>query len=301
LKTAAPGRIMRVAHPSSTMNKLHVMDVTAADFEREVLEASKTLPVIVDFWAPWCGPCRALGPVLEKLAAEYAGRFRLAKVNSDENQAVAQAFNVRSIPDVRAFRDGRPVDGFLGALPEREVRAFIERVVPAPAEVERLRASALRAAHDLAGATAALRRAVDLDPDHDLARIDLADGLIEAGRHEEAARHLERIRQNVDWDRRVEALRQAIAFSAAGGNETDLAARVRANPADLEARLALAGALAARKSWREALDELLEIVRRDKAWRDGEARRQMLAIFNLAAAEPDLVLEFRRKLGSVLN
>lgn len=277
-----------------------VLDVTAATFEKDVLEASKEFPVIVDFWAPWCGPCRALGPILEKLAAEYAGRFRLARVNSDENLEVSRQFNVRSIPDVRAFRDGRQVGEFMGALPEREVRAFIESVVPSPAEVERLRAAELRRARDLAGAASALRKAVDLDPSHDLARIDLAELLIEAGQHEEAARQLDGVRQNVDWDARVEALKQAIAFARAGGSESELSARVASNPSDLEARLALAGALAARKAWREAMDELLEIIRRDKSWRDGEARRQMLAIFNLAAGEPDLVSEYRRKLGSAL-
>jgi len=283
------------------MQSPFVLDVTAATFEKNVVEASKQVPVIVDFWAPWCAPCRALGPVLEQIATEYAGRFRLAKVNSDENLEISRQFNVRSIPDVRAFRDGRQVDQFMGALPERQVRAFIERVVPAPAEVERLRATELYRARDLAGATAALRKAVDLDPNHDLARIDLAELLIEAGRHEEAALQLESVRPDVDWDTRVAALKQAIAFARAGGSESDLAARVAANPSDLEARLALAGALAARKSWREAMDQLLQIIRRDKSWRDGEARRQLLAIFNLAAAQYDLVSEYRRKLASVLN
>jgi putative thioredoxin len=277
-----------------------VLEVTTATFEKDVIEASKQVPVIVDFWAPWCGPCRALGPVLEKLAAEYAGQFRLAKINSDENLELSRQYNVRSIPDVRAFRDGRQVDQFMGALPESHVRAFIESVVPSPAEVERLRAAALRRARDPAGASAALRKAVDLDPAHHLARIDLADLLIEAGQHEEAARQLDAVRPVVDWDARVEALRQAIAYARAGGSASEFAARVAANPSDLEARLALAGALASRKSWREAMDQLLEIIRRDKSWRDGEARRQMLAIFNLAAAEPDLVSEYRRKLGSAL-
>jgi putative thioredoxin len=276
-----------------------VLETTAATFEQDVLETSKVVPVVVDFWAPWCGPCRTLGPVLEKLAAEYAGRFRLAKVNTEENPELAQAFNVRSIPDVRVVRDGRQVDQFMGALPESQLRAFIEKVVPSPAELEWLRAAELRAAGDPAGATDALRKALELDPGLHPARIGLAATLVAAARHEEAATELDRVPDDPDWDAQLAALRQAVAFARGGGSESDLSARVAANPADLEARLALAGALAARRAWRDALEHLLEIVRRDKSWRDGEARKQMIAIFNLAGDE-DLVGEYRRKLASVL-
>jgi putative thioredoxin len=281
------------------MSSPFVLDTTAATFEQDVLEASQQAPVLVDFWAPWCGPCRALGPLLEKLAAEYGGRFRLAKVNTEENGELAQAFNVRSIPDVRVFRGGRQVDQFMGALPERQLRAFIEQVVPSPAELERLRAAELKRAGDTAGATSALRQALQLEPALHPARIDLAEALLAAGRHEEAAKELGGVPDDPDWDARVAALKQAVAFARTGGSESDLSARVTANPGDLEARLTLAGALAARKAWRDALEHLLEIVRRDKSWRDGEARKQMIAIFNLAGDE-DLVGEYRRKLASVL-
>jgi putative thioredoxin len=276
------------------------MDVSAESFEREVLEASKTVPVVVDFWAPWCAPCRALGPILEKLEQEYAGRFKLAKVNSDDNQQLAATFGVRSIPDVMAFKGGKAVSHFLGAQPESQVRAFIEGLLPSPSELERARARELRAAGDAANAVAALRKAVHLDAKNDLARLDLAELLIQLKQLEEAEAALAQVQADSNLDARAEALRNALAFARAGGSEDDLAAKIEANPGDLEARLALAGAYAGRQAWREAMDQLLEILRRDRAWRDGEARKQMLAIFNLAAGEAELVAEYRRKLSSAL-
>jgi putative thioredoxin len=276
------------------------MDVSAENFEREVLEASKTVPVVVDFWAPWCAPCRALKPILEKLEAEYAGRFKLAKVNSDENQQLAATFGVRSIPDVMAFKGGKAVSHFLGAQPESQVRAFIEGLLPSPSELERARARELRAAGDAANAVAALRKAVHLDAKNDLARLDLAELLIQLKQLEEAEAALALVQPDSNLDARSEALRNALAFARAGGSEDDLAAKIEANPGDLEARLALAGAYAGRRAWREAMDQLLEILRRDRAWRDGEARKQMLAIFNLGAGEAELVSEYRRKLSSAL-
>lgn len=283
------------------MTSSYAVDVSTDTFTAEVLEASRHAPVLVDFWAPWCAPCRTLGPLLERLADEYGGRFKLAKVNSDENLKLSQQFGVRSIPDVRVFRNGEQVDQFMGLLPERELRAFLDRIAPPPAEAERLRAAELRAAGDPEGALAALRHAVTLDPSHPWARIDLAEALLQTGEPDEAAQQLDGIRQNIDWDARVAVLKQGIAFRKSGGDETELAARVTANGSDLEARLALAGLYAGRQAWREALDQLLEIIRCSKGWRDGEARRQMLAIFDLGSADVALIAEYRRKLASALN
>ena len=242
------------------------MDVGISNFQEAVVEASAKLPVLVDFWAPWCAPCRALTPVLEKLEREYAGRFKLVKVNIDENQELAEALQVRSIPAVFAFRDGKPLGNFLGALPESQVRAFIERALPSPfIEV-----------------------------------MDRAEKLIQEGRVDAAEKLLAEVPPNIDWDTRLEALRAAVSFARSGANEDELKAQLAASPDDHEARLKLAQLHAGARRYREAMDQLLEIVQRDKNWRDGEARRQLLTLFTLAAGEPELVSEYRRKLASAL-
>lgn len=246
---------------------VHATDVTSQDFEREVLHASRTVPVVVDFWAPWCAPCRALKPVLEKLADEYGGRFKLVKVNSDENQDIAAALGVRSIPDVMAFRDGKPVAHFLGAQPESQVRAFIDKLLEAA---------------DNEG------------------RLAKAQQLLDLGRPGEAEAELDALRFDVDLEPRVEALRAAIAFARSGADEGRLREKLAADPADHAARFALAGAHAAAKRYRDALEQLLEIVARDKDWNGGAARKQILNIFTLAEGEPELVADYRRKLARAL-
>ncbi len=266
------------------------MDVTAATFEHDVLEASAASPVLVDFWAPWCAPCRVLGPILEKLEREYGGRFRLAKVNLDENPDLADAFSVRSIPDVMAFRDGRPVAHFLGAQPEAQVRAFIERLLPSASELERLK-----------GGEASLRRALELDPRNDAARLDLAELLIGEKRTDEAEKLLDEVQDNAALDARRAALRAAAGFARGGGeSEKALRERLAANPGDLDTRYALAQRHAGAHRYREAMEELLAIVRADKNWRDGEARKQLVALFTLAADESELVSRFRRELATAL-
>ncbi|MGH8669288.1 MAG: thioredoxin [Burkholderiales bacterium] len=246
------------------------MDVTPDTFEREVLQASAAVPVLVDFWAPWCAPCRALGPILEKLEREYAGRFKLAKVNADESQELAGALGVRSIPDVVAFRDGKPVAHFVGALPESQVRAFVDRLLPSAADLE------------------------------DLDRLERAELLIEQKQADQAERLLEEVQPNTALDARREALLAAARFSRAGGNESELKAKLAARPDDVEARFALAQLLAAAHRYREAMDELLAIVRKDKDWREGEARKQLLSLFTLAGDQPELVSEYRRRLATAL-
>lgn len=282
----------------------HAVDVDARNFNQEVLEVSKRVPVVIDFWAPWCGPCKVLKPMLEKLAIEYGGRFRLARINSDESIDLAREFNVRSIPDVRAMRDGKQVGAFVGALPLPQLRAFVDSLIPSPSELERSRATALRATGDSDGAVTALRQALLLDPGNELARLDLAELLIEQKLLDESATLLGAVRPHIDWDKRVDTLRQGLAFARAaqtGVGKNQFKARIAAAPEDCAARLELANLLAGRHEYRESMDELLEIVRRDKNFREGAARRQMLAIFDLAAAaDPELVSEYRRKLASAL-
>lgn len=214
------------------------MDITLANFESEVLMASTQVPVLLQFWAPWCGPCQSLKPALEKLEADYAGRFRLAKLNTDENPEIAAHFQVRSIPLVVAFVDGQPVDQFMGLLPEGELRAFIDKLVP-PAD---------------AAPPVEEEEAVAPPPEPD----------------------------------------------PASDEEIALAREVADEPADLAKRLALAEHRIARGAWALAMDELLEIVRRDRNFQNDVGRTTMISVFDKAAEQPELVSAYRKRLSSLL-
>ena len=282
----------------------HCIDVTEANFMQEVIEASRRVPVLVDFWAPWCGPCRSLGPILERLAAEYQGRFRLAKVNSDENQALAAQFGVRGIPNVKAVVDGQIVNEFTGALPESAVREFIDALLPSPAEPLRQEALAARARGEGDAARKLLLQAIHLDPKHEQARLDLVDLLLDAGDHAEAQRLLGEIVDAGKDRARIDSLaaRLVLAQGAAGSaDEGTLRARLAADAGDLGARLDLANLLALKQDYPGALEELLEIVRRDRAFQDDIGRKTMLQIFNLLGADNDLVREYRGRLSTAIN
>ncbi|MFN3545280.1 MAG: tetratricopeptide repeat protein [Thiobacillus sp.] len=277
----------------------HALDVGLADFNRNVLEESKRRPVVVDFWAPWCGPCKSLKPILEKLAAEYGGKFLLAKINSDENQELAARYGVRGIPSVKAFVDGQIVDEFSGALPEGEVRAFLDSLIPSPAESVRQQAAAARAAGDLAGALKLLAEASKLDPLHVGVRLDASEIMLDLGEADEARRLLDSLPD--DADPRVPQLKARLQFmGAAGADEAALRARIEANGNDLEARLALANLLIAAGHYEPGMDQLLEIVRRDRSFQDDIGRKTLLSVFNLLGGG-ELVGRYRRLLASALN
>lgn len=284
----------------------HSYDVTVADFDEKVLAASQHALVIVDFWAPWCQPCQVLKPILEKLAAEYGGRFILAKINSDENQEIAVQYGVRGIPAVKAFIGGEMVNEFSGALPEGQVRDFIDALIPSPAEPLRQEALAAHARGDLNLARTKMAEAIKIDPRSEIAYLDFVDISLDAGALDEAKEVLDAVGTKARDAARVESLRARLQLAATAGNAdiAALAAAVEAAPADLDARLELANALAAGGDYRGAFDNLLQIVKSDKTWNDEAGRKTMLTLFGMLGAQPqhdDLVREFRIALARTLN
>jgi putative thioredoxin len=282
------------------------MDTTLATFEKDVITASTLAPVLVDFWAPWCGPCKTLGPMLEKLEAEYQGKWRLVKVNVDENQELAAHFQVRSIPHVVAFADGRPVDQFIGVLPEGQLREFLDRLVPAGADAARAEAAAAIAEGRRDDAYDALKAALAYDPGFDDARLDLIELLLEDNRIDEAQVEHDllspKTTQGIDPRYNAIKTRLDAVDAAADLPPTDaLETRVAADPNDLDARFDLASAFIARRKYADALEHLLAIVQRDRTFRDDIGRKTMLSVFDLAAHQPDLVSQYRRKLSALLN
>ncbi len=280
------------------------LDVDEHNFQQVVIEGSKKVPVIVDFWAEWCGPCRVLKPVLEKLAAAYQGKFILAKVDSDENQRLAGKYGVRGIPNVKAFVNGEMADEFSGAIPESAVREFLNRLIPSPADDVRLAAMQVFAAGDAPAALQMLAEAAKLDPQNERVRLDAAEVMLALNDLDEAGRLLDSLSAQTAGEARAMQLMARLQFARqaeSGDDEASLVAAITASPKDQAVRLKLAKLLAAKQRYQEAMDELLEMMQRDKTWQDGAARQTMLYIFNLLGGGGELVTAYRRKMAAALN
>ncbi len=295
-----------------------MIDVTIENFEQEVIAASMSQPVLVDFWAPWCGPCKAIGPILEKLEVAYGGAFKLAKINSDDEQQLAGAFGVRSIPTIVLLKNGQPVDGFMGALPEGKVREFLDKHVQAleaPEEEEELLTEEPPVL-DAAAELEQLQHAVATDPANDDARFAYVKALLLGGRQDDARRAFEPVASKAPAARKLDALARwfdAIDFAGtAQGGTAALDAKITANKRDFQARFDRARLLLAQQQWTATMDELLEILMRDKSWNEDLARKTYIAVLDVIeppkpkVAEgqipPDdpLVATYRRRLSSVV-
>ena len=277
-------------------------DVTLQNFEAEVINSP--VPVLVDFWAPWCGPCRTLGPMLEKLEAEADGKWKLVKVNVDENQQLASHFGVRSIPHVVAFAGGEAVNQFVGVLPESQLRDFLDTLAPNDGVVTLQDAQELAAAGDRDGAQAAYQAVLAHDAENDLARLAYIGFLLDGDAIDAAEAEFGRLSPRAPQEDAYAALRTRLDAMKGLDDLPDgaeLKAQVEANPADLSARLDLARVLIARREYEPALEQLMEIVRRDRSFEDDAGRKTMISVFEMMAATPELVSKWRRQLSTALN
>ena len=277
------------------------IDVGDDDFASQVLERSQRTPVVVDFWAPWCGPCRSLGPLLQRLAAEHAGAFVLAKVDVDQSPVVAQRYAIRSIPAVIGLRDGAIVAEFVGAQPEAAVRRFLAAVLPSEADRLAKAGEALARAGDAGGAEAKLRAALELDARHPRALLGLARLFGERGDAAGALALLEKITGGEAELAEAEKLAAQLRMHAAGASdEAGLRARIEKSPGDLEARLDLGRALAAHDRHEAALEQLLAVVKRDARFADEAARKSMLDLFAVLGSDHPLTQRYRAELARAL-
>lgn len=315
-----------------------MIDVTVDNFEQEVIAASVTTPVLVDFWAPWCGPCQSLGPLLEKIEAEYEGRFKLVKIDSDSQPHLAQAFGVRSIPSVFLLINGQPVDAFAGAIPEGQIKAFLDKHVPS---VEDIQAQAsvqeaveLAESGDSSAALTRLHEALQANPSDHPTRYQYIELLLETGQLEQARQAWQPLAPLVgaggSMGARPEALLvwiEALQAQGKGISEAQLLAAIESNKRDFDARFALAQLRLAFGERTQALDELLEIIMRDKTWNNSAARKAYVGILELMTPakpakavaaqkqsaialdrhetlldpEQKLVSDYRRRLSMALN
>lgn len=279
------------------------VEVTGQDFEQAVIERSHAVPVVIDFWAPWCGPCKTIGPILEKLAEEYDGKFILAKINVDEQQALAQAFNIRSIPAIKAIRNGQLVDEFLGAQPESAIRQFIDQLLPSEADTLAYEGGRLEELGKVQGAESLYRAALAKDANQPRALVGLARLLIAKGEETDALSLLGRVPLTAAEQPLAQQLTAQLRLKQTDvsvSDEQPYREKLAANPHDLDARFDLSQILAASGRYEEALIALLEVVKKDRAFREDGARKAMLDIFEVIGPRSVLAEHYRSELAKVL-
>ena len=283
---------------------MYSKDVSEQDFLAEVIEKSKTVPVVVDFWAPWCGPCQTLKPVLEKLAEEYQGKFFLAKINADENQALSAQFGVRGIPSVKAVYNGKIINEFSGALPEPAVREFLEKIIPNESETQRQEAMAIYESGDIQKAMALLNKAIAQDENNFNAKVNLATLLFENNEPQAAKDVIEKLPANVQLEESVRELLTKIELSERTSELPDkqtLLQQVQQDDTNLQARIDLANHYIGEQAYDEAFELLFDVLKKDRHFGDDAARKTMLSVFTLLGPQDPRVRSARKTLASLLN
>ncbi len=286
----------------TTINNYYIIEVDENSFATEVLEKSKSVPVVVDFWANWCAPCRALGPILERLADEFKGAFILAKMDVDYNQQLAMEYQVQSIPAVKAFVNGKQVNEFIGALPEQQVRQFIQQLLPSTADIYVKKAFEWESSNQVLRAEADYRAALETQKDHYVAMVGLGRILLKQGKFEEGLEILQQIPEGRRERGAADALMATAQFQqeAIGQQETELRAKITNDPTDVPSHYTLACLLATESRFIEALDEFLEVIRRNRHYQNDAPRKSMLALFTIMGEQEEVTHTYRRKLANLL-
>jgi putative thioredoxin len=299
--------ILSAAKPNDGADLVKDSDITG--FMADVIEASRKVPVIVDFWAPWCGPCKTLGPALEKAVRQANGAVRMVKINIDENPEIAQQMRIQSIPAVYAFKNGRPVDGFVGAIPDSQIKQFIQRLAggaaaPSPVAQALEQAKAALAANDAGTASALFAQILAHEPENIAAAAGLARCYVMAGDIEQARQIVDALPKEAASDPDVQQVRAALDLAkhaaASSGQTTELQGKIARDPSDHQARIDLAVALFGSGQQEEAIEQLLESFKRDRKWNDEAARKQLLKFFEALGPTHALTVSGRRRLSSLM-